>query len=248
VITTTGERTWRLGSMPDPAYQAMRASASYALDSSNHWAASYVAGQAAAALAVLASFEQFVNTAPNVVMSAGEAMRASVAGQIHAYELWRQGEDFGAAMAYLDARGKDAEGAAHFAAFVALAVLGDSLFAEGAGAVTLEVGTATRGLNAVKPVVTNTAKRAHWWKRALDAAWAAAKPGPTGGRLCPTCGKEVKVAPRTRRPRDWDMNHSEIPWSLRILGPRTRRGEIENYQEGVSLECVNCNRGGGNRR
>ena len=90
--------------------------------------------------------------------------------------------------------------------------------------------------------------RGSWRKATLQAAWENAKPGPTGGRLCPTCGCEVKVPPFGGRMRDWDVNHSP-PWTKRLFDDyAARRGVLENYQLGTWLECPHCNRAAGNRR
>lgn len=84
----------------------------------------------------------------------------------------------------------------------------------------------------------------------VDDAWANATPGPNGGRLCPTCGDELMVPPRSG-PRDWDIDH-QPPWSQRT-GPMsqnpnlTRADVIDEYQRGTRLECPGCNRGRGAR-
>ncbi|MBL8298439.1 MAG: hypothetical protein JNN30_08840 [Rhodanobacteraceae bacterium] len=73
-------------------------------------------------------------------------------------------------------------------------------------------------------------------------AWDSARPGPNGGRLCPTCSAEVKGDPRTGAPRDWDVSHSPS-WVNRLFRhDATRQEVIDNYQEGVKLECAHCNR------
>ncbi|SDG38869.1 RHS repeat-associated core domain-containing protein [Celeribacter baekdonensis] len=78
--------------------------------------------------------------------------------------------------------------------------------------------------------------------------WDNATDGPSGGKLCPSCGEEVKVAPGTGQQRDWDNSHNPS-WTNRQFDPQntSRQDVIDNYQEGTSLECVRCNRGGGNR-
>jgi RHS repeat-associated protein len=83
--------------------------------------------------------------------------------------------------------------------------------------------------------------RASWRTRTVGENWANAEEGPAGGRLCPTCRKEVSVEPGSG-PRDWDINH-EPPWTQRTFPPDvTRREVIENYQKGTNLECPSCNR------
>ena len=51
-----------------------------------------------------------------------------------------------------------------------------------------------RGTNRAssRGVVTD---RGTFWKQTISDAWEDATPGPNGGRLCPTCGKEVFAAP-----------------------------------------------------
>ncbi|MFJ8141202.1 polymorphic toxin-type HINT domain-containing protein [Streptomyces sp. NPDC096013] len=84
-----------------------------------------------------------------------------------------------------------------------------------------------------------------------DGAWDNAEVGPNAGRLCPTqgpnCAGEVRVAPRTPDvTRDWDVSHNPS-WTNRQFDPGVSREEVlDNYQEGTGLECIPCNRGGGN--
>ncbi|MDF4024661.1 RHS repeat-associated core domain-containing protein [Luteibacter sp. PPL201] len=80
----------------------------------------------------------------------------------------------------------------------------------------------------------------------VRAAWREAEEGPNGGRLCPTCSKEVMVPPKSGVNRDWDVSHYPS-WSNRSFPPGTPRPDIiDNYQEGTSLECPACNRSRGN--
>jgi hypothetical protein len=80
----------------------------------------------------------------------------------------------------------------------------------------------------------------------LNNAWDEAEPGPTGGRLCSTCGGEVKVPPNTGVARDWHGSHNPS-WTRRYFSPLLTRGEVlNNYNEGVTLECPICNIRGGN--
>jgi RHS repeat-associated protein len=98
-------------------------------------------------------------------------------------------------------------------------------------------GTNARGL------VTS---RGSFRKSTLQDAWDNAGVGPNGGRLCPTCGGEVEVPPNTGVPRDWDGSHFPS-WSNRQFPSTVTRGEVlDNYNEGVWLECPVCNRGAGN--
>lgn len=90
--------------------------------------------------------------------------------------------------------------------------------------------------------------RARWRKGSVQKVWNEAEEGPTGGRLCPACEKEVKVAPGSGY-RDWDMDHHPEPWSLRDFPDDVTRKEVfNNYQEGVILKCQTCNRREGNRK
>lgn len=80
----------------------------------------------------------------------------------------------------------------------------------------------------------------------IESAWKNAEAGPSGGRLCPSCGVEVKVAPKTGLPRDWDVSHNPS-WTNRDFDPKGPRSDvIDDYQKGTSLECPSCNRSGGN--
>ena len=109
---------------------------------------------------------------------------------------------------------------------------------------TSNVSSVLRGTNE-KGQLTS---RGSWRRATVDQAWEGAEPGPTGGRLCPTCSTEVTVPPRSGQPRDWDINHHPA-WSKREFKPDVTRQEVlDNYQEGTSLECPSCNRSAGNRR
>ena len=80
----------------------------------------------------------------------------------------------------------------------------------------------------------------------LHKTWAEAEDGPNGGKLCYTCGKEMMVPPNTGVPRDWDASHNPS-WTNRGFPPNIdRKSVIDNYNEGIILECPSCNRGGGN--
>ncbi len=105
-------------------------------------------------------------------------------------------------------------------------------------------GTRVRGTNAPGQLT----RRGSWRRGTVDRAWESAEPGPSGGRLCPTCGNEVTVPPRSGQPRDWDINH-DPPWTRREFPDDvTRRDVLDEYQEGTGLECPGCNRSAGNRR
>ncbi|MDR1063951.1 MAG: hypothetical protein LBL48_08500 [Azoarcus sp.] len=79
-------------------------------------------------------------------------------------------------------------------------------------------------------------------KKTVKDAWKEAKDGPTGGKLCPTCKKEVNVAPG-KGDRDWDVDH-QPPWSTRSKGS-TRQEVLDDYNKGTRLECPHCNRSRG---
>jgi RHS repeat-associated protein len=76
----------------------------------------------------------------------------------------------------------------------------------------------------------------------VQDAWDNAASGSNSGRLCPTCGKEVKVDPRSGEARDWDVDH-QPKWTDRQFSPDTTRPQvIDNYQQGTRLRCPSCNR------
>ncbi|WP_224753628.1 RHS repeat-associated core domain-containing protein [Paenibacillus terricola] len=115
---------------------------------------------------------------------------------------------------------------------------GSSSNTQGAGENTLK-GTNEKG---------QVTSRGGFRKDTVQDAWDNAQPGPNGGRLCPTCEKEVNVPPNSGEKRDWDVNHTPA-WTNREFGPNVTRKEVlDNYQEGTELECPSCNRSGGNRR
>lgn len=110
--------------------------------------------------------------------------------------------------------------------------------------VATEAGS-VRGTNATGEVTSRSSFR----KGTTQGAWDEAAPGPNGGRLCPTCGDEVHVEPGTgtrANPSDWDRSHNPS-WTNREFPPDVTRSEvIDNYNDGVSLECGPCNRAGQN--
>ncbi|WP_374596964.1 RHS repeat-associated core domain-containing protein [Brevundimonas sp.] len=88
--------------------------------------------------------------------------------------------------------------------------------------------------------------RSSFRRGTLASSWENAAPGPTGGRLCPTCNVEVQAAPGSGQRRDWDVSHNPS-WTRRWFPPTTTRQQvIENYQLGTRLECAGCNRSRGN--
>ena len=110
--------------------------------------------------------------------------------------------------------------------------------------IATEEGAVLRGTNAPGEV---TSRPGPFRRGTLQDAWDEAPVGPNGGRVCPTCGIEVEVPPNSGTPRDWDGSHNPS-WTNREFPPDVTRQEVlDNYNEGVSLECQPCNRGGGNR-
>ena len=89
--------------------------------------------------------------------------------------------------------------------------------------------------------------RAKSRSKTLSDAWSKAEPGPNGGRMCSNgCGRELMVPPNSGQPRDWDLSHNPS-WSKRTFPAGTTRPDVrDNYQQGTMLECVQCNRAGGN--
>ncbi|MFC4705823.1 HNH/ENDO VII family nuclease, partial [Paraburkholderia caffeinitolerans] len=81
-------------------------------------------------------------------------------------------------------------------------------------------------------------------KQTVTDAWDNATDGSTEGtKACPTCGKDVTVAPG-QGARDWDVDH-QPPWSQRDLTGMTRQEVINEYNSGTRLECPSCNRSRG---
>ncbi len=68
-----------------------------------------------------------------------------------------------------------------------------------------------RGTNAAGEVTSRSSFR----ESTIENPWNNAVEGPNGGRLCPTCGSEVRVAPGSEGVvRDWNVSH--IPsWTNR---------------------------------
>jgi RHS repeat-associated protein len=93
--------------------------------------------------------------------------------------------------------------------------------------------------------------RSSYRRGTSQRVWDEAKPGPTGGRLCSTCETHEAVVPPGEgtkdAPQDW--HHSHMPsWTNREFPPDVTRPEvIDNYQEGLFLECPECNVGRGSR-
>ncbi|MDB5801459.1 MAG: hypothetical protein JWL63_2398 [Rhodocyclales bacterium] len=71
--------------------------------------------------------------------------------------------------------------------------------------------------------------------------WDNAEDGEQGGKLCPTCGKEVKSRPGEKG-KDWDNDHHPDPWRDRDLTDKDRKGVLDEYNRDTRLRCVGCNR------
>ena len=83
-------------------------------------------------------------------------------------------------------------------------------------------------------------------KQTVQDAWDNAATGSAPGtKACPTCSKDVSVAPGQGR-RDWDVDH-QPPWSQRDLSGKTRSEVLDEYNQGTRLECPSCNRSRGAR-
>jgi filamentous hemagglutinin len=82
-------------------------------------------------------------------------------------------------------------------------------------------------------------------KKTLQEAWDNAPDGSGGGKSCPTCDREINVRPGEKgNRRDWDADH-QPPWSKRDLSGKTRKEVLDEYNDGVRLECPSCNRSRG---
>jgi hypothetical protein len=73
-----------------------------------------------------------------------------------------------------------------------------------------------------------------------QANWDNAEDGAKGGKLCPTCAKELKSKPGDKN-KDWDSDHV-APWRDRDLTGKDRKGVLDEYNRDTRLRCVNCNR------
>lgn len=103
-------------------------------------------------------------------------------------------------------------------------------------------GNGIKGTNK-KGEVTSRSK---FRKDTLREAWEDAELGPNGGRSCPGCSKECMTPPNSGSPRDWDGSHSPS-WTNRLFPEGvTRPNVLDNFNEGVFLECPSCNRSRGN--
>ena len=78
-------------------------------------------------------------------------------------------------------------------------------------------------------------------KQTVQDVWDNAENGSSlGTKACPTCGKNVEVAPGEGR-RDWDVDH-QPKWKDRDLRNMDRKQVLDEYNKDVQLRCPNCNR------
>jgi len=111
------------------------------------------------------------------------------------------------------------------------ALLGQSLLSESANSPSDSNGDGQKD-------VTKRPSRVR--KGTEQANWDNAESGESGGKLCPTCGKEVQSRPGERN-KEWDNDHTP-PWRDRDLTGKDRKGVLDDYNGGTRLRCVNCNR------
>jgi RHS repeat-associated protein len=117
------------------------------------------------------------------------------------------------------------------------------------GGVLGKAFTAAKGLRQAAKGAGGTRPKPR--RSTLQQNWDDAAEGPTGGRLCPSCGGEVKVPPNSGQPRDWDNSHLDPPWHQRARALEengaTRHDVLDEYNRATRLECPGCNRGRGGR-
>lgn len=92
--------------------------------------------------------------------------------------------------------------------------------------------------------------RGNFRQKTIKDSWDGAKDGSKPNtKKCPTCDKDVEGNPNLKEKRGgedgWDASHNPS-WSKRDNNGKTRKEQLDNYNEGVSLECKSCNRSGGN--
>jgi HNH/ENDO VII superfamily nuclease with conserved GHE residues len=131
---------------------------------------------------------------------------------------------------------------------ISLAVDNDDWYT--VGAATVGVGVAILSVVLAKKAVRAKPKASRpggFRKGTVKRAWDSADNSPAGGKLCPTCQKEVAVPPghgTKQSPRDWDIDH-QPPWSKREQVGKDRKGVLDDYNAGTRLECPTCNRSRG---
>jgi RHS repeat-associated protein len=78
-------------------------------------------------------------------------------------------------------------------------------------------------------------------KKTVQDSWDnAAEGSKSGTKACPTCGKDVEIAPGQGR-RDWDVDH-QPKWKDRDLSGMDRKQVLDKYNKDVRLRCPSCNR------
>ena len=81
-----------------------------------------------------------------------------------------------------------------------------------------------------------TKRPSNFRKQTIQDDWDNAALGSAPGtKSCPTCNKDVTVAPGSG-PRDWDVDH-QPPWSLRDLSGMNRKQVLDDFNTDTRLEC-----------
>jgi hypothetical protein len=94
----------------------------------------------------------------------------------------------------------------------------------------------------------NVRIRPKFRKATIEQAFAEA-PGTWGGKACPTCGTRVGAGTIERGGvirRDFDIDHTGKTWADRVKAMPddiSRKAVIDAYQEGVRVQCPDCNQG-----
>ena len=98
------------------------------------------------------------------------------------------------------------------------------------------------GVSTSKVATKDVTKRpSSFRKKTVQDAWDNAAEGSRPGtKACPTCGKDVEVAPGQGR-RDWDVDH-QPKWKDRDLRGMDRKQVLDEYNKNVRLRCPGCNR------
>jgi RHS repeat-associated protein len=105
----------------------------------------------------------------------------------------------------------------------------------------LGILAATRGGVRAPIEATVAARPSGFRKGTVQDAWENAAAGAAAGsKACPTCAKDVTVAPGKGR-RDWDVDH-QPKWKDRQLDGLDRKGVLDLYNKDTRLRCPNCNR------
>ncbi len=99
-----------------------------------------------------------------------------------------------------------------------------------------------KGTNKADDAAEDVTKRpSNFRKETIQDSWDnAANGGKPGTKACPTCEKDVEVAPG-QGPRDWDIDH-QPKWKDRDLSGMDRKEVLDEYNKDVRLRCPGCNR------